>query len=486
MPVSVPTAHHLVIDPLIGYFGFGAFMYALFGVAFLVLWWRDREPGLHLVGVAALLSASFNVGEAMGWVLNPTKYLAPTWSAIVVAASLMLWTSGLAIYAEPRRWMYRWSTWIAVGPEAVLIALESLHVPVLRVVGNLIYYLSFLTMVPVVWGARRREPGAGHELLAATLLIMPIAIGTFLVFRVDIFYLRHVAIPCLMVFNVALLVVSVYRRRTHLSREVARRTQAEQDAVEANRLLREANATLETRVEERTQILREVVAGLESFNRNLSHDLRGPLGGIQGVAGLLRSNLAKGTETPEKADRKLRLIEDQARQSYELVDAMLELAHVSNTALTRETIAMESLVKDVLESLTSLTSSAATQPQFEVHPLPVIDADPVLAKVVLTNLISNAIKFSRARPDAQVQVSAEAVDGVWVFSVQDNGPGFEPAAAATLFEPFKRLHGKEIAGHGVGLSIVRRIVERHGGRVWAVGNPGSGACFSFTLAPATS
>jgi signal transduction histidine kinase len=113
--------------------------------------------------------------------------------------------------------------------------------------------------------------------------------------------------------------------------------------------------------------------------------------------------------------------------------------------------------------------------------LPVVDADPALLRAVLTNLIGNALKFSERRAEGRVRVYAETgAEGVTVH-VTDNGEGFDAASAALLFQPFQRLHGAAYEGHGVGLSIVRRAVERHGGRVWAQGQLGGGATFSFSL-----
>jgi signal transduction histidine kinase len=103
----------------------------------------------------------------------------------------------------------------------------------------------------------------------------------------------------------------------------------------------------------------------------------------------------------------------------------------------------------------------------------------------MTNLIGNAMKFSAGRPGAKVRVSADRVRDMVSIAVADNGVGFDPGAAATLFEPFMRLHGARFAGTGIGLTIVRRIVERHGGKVWAVGQPDAGATFTFTLPAST-
>ena len=113
--------------------------------------------------------------------------------------------------------------------------------------------------------------------------------------------------------------------------------------------------------------------------------------------------------------------------------------------------------------------------------LPTVNGDPELLRQVFSNLIGNAIKFSNRSQRPQVEVATLARDGEQVFIVRDNGVGFDPAAAQRLFKPFQRLHDRSYEGFGVGLSIVKRIVDRHGGRVWAEGQPGQGASFYFTL-----
>jgi signal transduction histidine kinase len=134
----------------------------------------------------------------------------------------------------------------------------------------------------------------------------------------------------------------------------------------------------------------------------------------------------------------------------------------------------------VIEQL-RLSADAASLPQFLVRSLPLVDADPALLRAVMSNLIGNAVKFTRDRSDARIEVDAVTSADAVCLQVRDNGVGFDAAAAAAVFAPFHRLHDATYAGHGIGLSIVRRAVERHGGKVWAESSPGQGACFSFTL-----
>jgi signal transduction histidine kinase len=278
-----------------------------------------------------------------------------------------------------------------------------------------------------------------------------------------------------MFVGMAILVVGLIRARQRVEAELAGRKQAEQ-------ALREANSTLEQRVASRTSELQDIVRGLESFNRSVSHDLRGPLGGMAGLARLANEALLRGDDS--MARRALPMIADQADNSTRLVSAMLELARVSDATLRRQRVDPAVLAQEVIDQLRGSAVADASLPQFKLHDLPQVHADPDLLRAVLANLIGNAVKFTRDCRDGLVEVGAERVEGapgMACLYVRDNGIGFDHAASAALFEPFRRLHGQRFEGHGVGLSIVRRAVERHGGRTWAEGSPGHGACFRFTI-----
>jgi signal transduction histidine kinase len=272
-------------------------------------------------------------------------------------------------------------------------------------------------------------------------------------------------------FGLTLLTVSLLRRRRALEWEVERRAIAEKQ-------LTRLNATLEQRVAERTADLQQLVGGLESFNRSVSHDLRGPLGGIEGLAQLALDGLAQGDATV--AQRALPAIAAQAQTSHRLVDALLQLARVSDATLRRASVDLAALVQEVVGEL-SQTRPGDGLPAIEVGALPAARGDADLLRPVLRNLIGNAIKFSRETPDAKVTIHGSTTTEEVVVSVRDNGVGFEPQAASRLFQPFRRLHEGRFEGSGVGLSIVRRAVERHGGRVWAESEPGQGAAFYFSL-----
>lgn len=245
----------------------------------------------------------------------------------------------------------------------------------------------------------------------------------------------------------------------------------------AAQALQIANETLEQRVETRTAQLREIIEGLESFNRTVSHDLRGPLGGIAGVARLARDFVASGDSV--QAERMLQLISARATDTEKLVGSLLTFARSTETALHTQAIDTQALVRDVLEQLQPADGTTALP--VTVGILPPVVADEALLKQVFVNLITNALKFADAAQQPQVEVGVLHEPERSVFFVRDNGVGFGPEQLTRLFKPFQRLHGARYEGFGLGLSIVKRIVERHNGTIWAEGAPGLGATFYFSL-----
>ncbi|MBX3622014.1 MAG: response regulator [Rhizobacter sp.] len=262
----------------------------------------------------------------------------------------------------------------------------------------------------------------------------------------------------------------------------AERLQVEiQERERAWRELQLANETLEQRVESRTAQLREMINGLESFNRTVSHDLRGPLGGIAGASRLAADYLAGGK--PEEAARVLALIVRSAETTEKLVSALLALARASEAEVKRQHVDTQALVREVVDSLSPVAADPSTPAPapVTVGALPAVDADPTLLRQVFVNLIVNAMKFARGAGEPQVLVGAMQEPARTVFFVQDNGVGFSPEQGRRLFQPFQRAHGAAFEGFGLGLSIVKRIVERHGGSIWAEGATGRGATFYFSL-----
>ena len=246
----------------------------------------------------------------------------------------------------------------------------------------------------------------------------------------------------------------------------------------AMRQLRVENAALEKRVREHAAELEAANRELDAFTRSASHDLRSPLNAVLGLATLLQHSI--GAQIPDAQRRWLVQIEHAARRMAELTDALMRLSRAGRQALVLQPVDARALVQSVVDEL----QQAEPERRMQVHlgDLPQIHADASLLKQAFFNLLSNAFKYTRGVAVAQIDVRFEQLGDERVFSVHDNGAGFEMAKAERLFHPFERLHrDDEFEGSGIGLSIVQRIVQRHGGRVWAEAEPGAGARFYFSL-----
>ncbi|MDE2593117.1 MAG: HAMP domain-containing histidine kinase, partial [Burkholderiales bacterium] len=317
----------------------------------------------------------------------------------------------------------------------------------------------------------RVEKGAGHALVGFALLSIPMVSLISSALGVDAVVIRYFGAFPLIFFGLTLFTTSLLRKRRALQAEVARRAQAEAD-------LTALNQSLEDQVARRTADLQNIIAGLESFNRNVSHDLRGPLGGIAGTARLALDALQAGDDS--MACKMLPIIVDQADTSTRLVTALLDLAHMGHDHLERRDTDLCALVEQAVQQIT-LGGAAPMRARLAVQALPRVHADPNLLLPVFVNLIGNARKFTQTAKDPRIEVGVLPDQRDVTIFVRDNGVGFSAESASRLFEPFVRLHGQTFEGTGVGLSIVRRAIERHGGRVWAESQPGAGATFYFTL-----
>lgn len=445
---------------------------------YVTLHLRDREPGAGWFAAAMALFALFIGNNEHHLPTAPTSAVsndAYGWFTVLRLGIVCLGI-GLVHYVGLRG-RARVLAIAGVVVPAVAVALLDAAINLLQwqITGhtlNLLAGVSFVVQTGVALWAWRREPGAGYGYVAASLLSVPALIVIGAIQQTPTAHLRYwAAIPILAV-GLVLLTVSLMRRRRLLIDEVARRAAAE-------RLLAEANASLEAKVQTRTRELREMVAGLESFSHQVSHDLRGPLGGIGGLVQLASNALERADIAA--AQRVLAPIGAQVRASSQLVDSLLLLARSGEATLSKVPVDLTRLTRDVVATLERQATTPDPARKVQVGALPMVQADETLLRSVMTNLIGNALKFTAHRSDATVRISAQVEHGAVTVTVADNGVGFEPRAGAGLFEPFARLHGERYQGTGIGLTIVRRIVERHGGRVWAHGEPGAGASFSFTL-----
>jgi light-regulated signal transduction histidine kinase (bacteriophytochrome) len=243
-----------------------------------------------------------------------------------------------------------------------------------------------------------------------------------------------------------------------------------------------ADEQLEKRVADLTRQLEAAVKDLESFSYAVSHDLRAPLRAIDNFSSIL--NKEYGDKLDPEGRRLIGVVRKNAAGMGTLIKDILAFAHAGDRQLILADIDLEALSRDVVDELKP--SFAGRQVAVQMQALPHIRGDTASIRKVLLNLLANAIKFTRPRELAQIEIHAHVASDEVICSVKDNGVGFEPEYAHKLFGIFQRLHDtEEFEGTGVGLGIVKRIIDKHGGRVWAEGAPGVGATFFFSV-PATN
>lgn len=244
------------------------------------------------------------------------------------------------------------------------------------------------------------------------------------------------------------------------------------------RRLRKENAVLEQRVRERQTALEAANRELEAFSYSVSHDLRAPLRTISGFSEILLSDFLESL--PQHGQRLLRNVRIGTQRMERLIEDLLTFSRLSRQPLSKRPVQMDELARQVLEEHGE--SVGGREIEFHIDAMPACAGDPSLLKQVLANLLTNAIKFTRDRKPARVELRSRREGNEQVFYVRDNGAGFDMKYASKLFGVFQRLHSsEEFEGTGIGLSIVQRIVQRHGGRVWAESQPGHGATFYFSL-----
>ncbi|HLL69749.1 MAG TPA: ATP-binding protein [Micromonosporaceae bacterium] len=252
------------------------------------------------------------------------------------------------------------------------------------------------------------------------------------------------------------------------------------DRKRAEEKIQRLSAEREHRGWERNAELEATTRELDAFAYSVSHDLRAPLRSLDGFSQVLLEDYADCLDDTGKDY--LRRLQSNVARMAQMIDDLLDLSRASRVDLVRKPVDVSALVCDILADL------RAANPE---RPIEAVVADGVLAscdqhlvRLVLVNLLSNAWKFTAKEGHGVVEFGSLRQDGEQVLFVRDNGAGFDMRYAEKLFDPFQRLHDtKDFAGNGVGLAIVHRVIARHGGRVWAAGEPGVGATFSFTLTP---
>ena len=244
------------------------------------------------------------------------------------------------------------------------------------------------------------------------------------------------------------------------------------------RELRRDNARLIARERQHLAALENAYQDLKAFSVSVSHDLRAPLRAIMGFMNVYLQDHGDGI--PAAGRRHLDLVVASAARMDRMIEGLMRLCRCSQQSLSKSPVNMTELVTHIAEEL--LSRSTDHTPNIRIDTLPECDVDVSLIEQVFFNLLSNAFKFTRQVASPCIQISAETRDGETAFTISDNGAGFNMQYAQRLFGLFQRLHSdNEFEGTGVGLSIVKRIVERHGGEISASGVPGGGASFRFTL-----
>jgi len=275
---------------------------------------------------------------------------------------------------------------------------------------------------------------------------------------------------------------SMYRKLHELLRSEAARSQmlSETNArlAEANDRLRNLNVELEQRIAERTRCLEQANQELESFSYTVSHDLRSPLQVIEGFSALALQEEGSGLSV--KSRDYLHRIQSGTRRMHDMIGQLLKFSQLGGTPVRCEPVNLTELAQRILHELK--VTEPGRQVAVQIEPDLLDTADPELIGNVLHNLLGNAWKFSSRTDAAHIEFSRSHGATGFVYSVRDNGVGFDACASQRLFQPFVRLHNKrEFQGSGVGLATAKRIIERHGGRIWAESRPSEGATFFFTL-----
>lgn len=242
--------------------------------------------------------------------------------------------------------------------------------------------------------------------------------------------------------------------------------------------INQLNRELEQRVEERTAQLEEANQDLESFSYSVSHDLRAPLRSIVGFSNAIFEDHIDSLD--KESLEYLQRIEISAKKMDSMISGLLDLSKIARTDIQTDSVNLSEIALEIIQDLPAREREQLVE--IKITPNIQADGDERLLRVLMQNLLNNAWKFSRDNEKVVIDFSQEVQDGHTVYFVRDNGVGFNSNSAHRLFDQFQRLHGEEeFSGYGIGLATCRKIVQRHGGEIWAESQIGKGATFYFTL-----
>ncbi len=316
-----------------------------------------------------------------------------------------------------------------------------------------------------------------QDKISASILIAPIEVGEKVIgvvsahsYTINAYNEEHLSLLNGASNQVGIAIENA-RLYDQLQKELAERQRAENE-------VRELNAQLEQRVQQRTQELQTANQELESFTYTVSHDLRSPLRGINGYSRILAEDYA--SQLPAEAQKYLQRISGSAIRMGMLIDDLLTFSRLGKQPIRASTVDLAALVSDVVNE--QIDGPLRNKTNVSIGPLPIIKGDPALLKQVFVNLVANALKYSGHKQQIEIEIGCLQQGNEWIISVRDNGAGFDMTHYNKLFGVFQRLHNpEEFEGTGVGLAIVKRIIEKHGGRIWAQGEVGKGAIFYLAL-----
>jgi light-regulated signal transduction histidine kinase (bacteriophytochrome) len=262
-----------------------------------------------------------------------------------------------------------------------------------------------------------------------------------------------------------------------LSLDITDRKRTEEELLNLTHQVSDLNASLERKVEQRTHQLQVANKELEAFSYSVSHDLRAPLRAINGYARMLEEDY--GHTLDHDGKRLLTTVQKNAIQMGSLIDDLLAFSRLGRKDVQKTKINMAVMVKNVADEL---MIEMKTHPHVTINISSYAVADSTLIRQVWINFIANAIKYSSKKEDPKIEIQEQVEDDRIIYSVKDNGIGFDMAYAHKLFGVFQRLHSaEEFEGTGVGLAIIKRIIDKHGGTVWAQSERNQGATFFFAL-----